>query len=127
MASRFASPFAFPCASRFRRTAAVLLAAWAVAGSGAAAAVPVAPHRSVRAGQPLEAECSARIDGSRAVADCFNANATPDRVQLHVQCARWWDPGMDTATVTVEPARHVSLAQRCWLEIRQAWVSHLPG
>ncbi|GHF30391.1 MULTISPECIES: hypothetical protein [Streptomyces] len=114
-------------ASPLRRTAAVLLAVSAVAGSADAAAVPAAPRRIARAGQPLEAECSARVDGSRAVADCFNANATPDRVQLHVQCARWWDPGMDTATVTVEPARHVSLAQRCWLEIRQAWVSHLPG
>ncbi|GAA0489633.1 hypothetical protein ACFQ2B_25080 [Streptomyces stramineus] len=103
----------------FRRTAALLFTAAALAGSmsPAALAAPAGPQ---------EAECRTRVQGSRASAVCFNGNATPDHVQLHVECARWWDPDMDTAPATVDPARHVSLTERCWLEIRHVWVTHSP-
>ncbi|MEV5137345.1 hypothetical protein AB0K71_18410 [Streptomyces syringium] len=103
-----------------RRTAALLLTAAALAGS-------LAPMAAAAPAEPQEAECRTRIHGSHATAVCFNGHARPDRVQLHVECARWWDPDMDTAPVTVDPARHASLAQRCWLEIRHAWVTHTPG
>ncbi|MEU5053655.1 hypothetical protein [Streptomyces sp. NPDC021096] len=108
-----------------RRAAALLLLASAAlsvappaSAAGSRAAAPEPPH---------EAECHTRVEGSRATAHCFNGNAVLDRVQLHLECARWWDPGMDTAPVAVGPARHVSLSQRCWLGIRHAWVTHTPG
>ncbi len=34
---------------------------------------------------------------------------------------------MDTAPAVVGPAGHVVLTQRCWLGIRNAWVTHAPG
>ncbi|MGW1074230.1 hypothetical protein [Streptomyces sp. NPDC002537] len=106
-----------------RRTAALLFATAALAATACppvlAAPAPDEP--------PLEAECSTRVQGSHATADCFNGNSTIDRVQLHIECARWWDPDMDTAPVAVTPASHVSLTQRCWLGIRHAWVTHDPG
>ncbi|MEU4211919.1 hypothetical protein AB0F13_18260 [Streptomyces sp. NPDC026206] len=108
-----------------RRTAALLLLATVALGgaptASAAPAGPVAPEA------PHEAECHTRVHGSHATTHCFNGNAVLDRVQLHLECARWWDPAMDTAPVTVGPARHVTLAQRCWLGIRRAWVTHTPG
>ncbi|GAA0343679.1 hypothetical protein AB0H73_36365 [Streptomyces olivoreticuli] len=105
-----------------RRTAALLFATAALAGA-------VCPPASAAPGPDatLEAECSTRVRGSHATADCFNGNSTIDRVQLHIECVRWWDPDMDTAPVAVTPARHVSLTQRCWLGIRHAWVTHTPG
>ncbi|MEV0279884.1 hypothetical protein AB0I22_26315 [Streptomyces sp. NPDC050610] len=84
----------------------------------------------VRAEQPSpspdrpETRCRAEIRGSHAAADCFNPNSFADRVQLHIECARWWDPDMDGANTAVGPAQHVSLAGRCWKEIRAAWVTH---
>ncbi|MCC3775293.1 hypothetical protein [Streptomyces sp. UNOB3_S3] len=101
-----------------RRTAVLLFATLALLGTTATAPAPPAHH---------EAECHTRLHGSHAVTHCFNGNATPDRVQLHVECVHWWDPGMDTAPVTVGPASHVALTQRCWLGIRRAWVTHAPG
>ncbi|PHQ48741.1 hypothetical protein BLA24_28790 [Streptomyces cinnamoneus] len=86
-----------------------------------AAATPRAPDPR------REAECHTRVRGSHVTASCYNGNATTDRVQLHVTCARWWDPAMDTAVVDVGPARRADLAQRCWLEVRDAWVTHDPG
>ncbi|MBZ4321691.1 hypothetical protein JNW98_20385 [Streptomyces sp. SCA2-4] len=100
------------------KAAALLLTATTLAAP-AAAGTPPAPHQ--------EAECHTRIRGSHATADCYNGNATPDRVQLHLRCAHWWDPAMDTAPAAVDPTRHVTLSQRCWLRIREAWVSHTPG
>ncbi|WP_372406691.1 hypothetical protein [Streptomyces luteireticuli] len=123
------------CASGLRRTTALLLTAAALAGPSAPG--PLAAHprgasarpapRPVPPGPPPGAECHTLVRGSHATADCFNGNATPDRVQLHLRCARWWDPAMDTAPVIVGPTRHVTLAQRCWLTVREAWVSHAPG
>ncbi|MGI5337174.1 hypothetical protein ACQEVS_07180 [Streptomyces sp. CA-181903] len=100
------------------RAAALLLMATTLAGPKPAVAAP-APHQ--------QAECHTRIRNSHATADCYNGNATPDHVQLHLRCAHWWDPAMDTAPATVDPTRHVTLSQRCWLRIREAWVSHSPG
>lgn len=104
----------------FRRTAALLCAA-------AALTVTLGPAARAVPAEPRQAECGTRVHGSHARADCFNGDSTPDRVQLHVECDRWWDPDMDTAPVAVDPARHVSLTQRCWLGIRRAWVTHLTG
>ncbi|MFI9718989.1 hypothetical protein ACIHFE_04930 [Streptomyces sp. NPDC052396] len=108
-----------PATLPFRRAAILLLSA-ALGTSG----VPGAAAVSVKA---LEAECHIRIHGSHATADCYNGNAQPDRVQLHLRCARWWDPAMDTAPVTVGPATRAHLAQRCWFRIRQAWLTHTPA
>ncbi|MFH8370699.1 hypothetical protein [Streptomyces sp. NPDC018031] len=72
------------------------------------------------------ASCNAWISGSRAHASCFNPDPGADRVQLHVDCARWWDPDLDGHPVEVGPAQHIRLSQRCWKEIREAWVSHRP-
>ncbi|MFF4215952.1 hypothetical protein [Streptomyces nondiastaticus] len=118
--------------SPLRRTTALLFAAAALAGSTApvsppAAAAPSAAPAAVPAAVPAgtrHAECRTRVHGSHATAHCFNGNATTDHVQLHVECVRWWDPDMDTAPAAVGPAGHVSLAQRCWLGIRHAWVTH---
>ncbi|MGK5731358.1 hypothetical protein [Streptomyces sp. URMC 124] len=113
-----------------RRTAAVLFAAAALAAStapvppAAAAAPPAAPPAPLG---PGHAECRTRVHGSHATAHCFNGNAGTDRVQLHVECVRWWDPDMDTAQAVVGPAGHVALSQRCWLGIRHAWVTHRPA
>ncbi|MGK5639476.1 hypothetical protein ACSNOK_14365, partial [Streptomyces sp. URMC 126] len=87
---------------------------------------PTEPATATQAPTP-QAECHTKIHGSHATADCYNGNATPDRVQLHLRCAHWWDPAMDTAPVAVDPTRHVTLSQRCWLRIREAWVSHSVG
>lgn len=100
------------------RAAALLLMATTLATPEPASAAPT---------PPAPAECHTRVRNSHATADCYNGNATPDRVQLHLRCAHWWDPAMDTAPATVDPLRHVTLSQRCWLRIREAWVSHAPG
>ncbi|MEV4743653.1 hypothetical protein [Streptomyces sp. NPDC049555] len=103
----------------FRRAAlTVVLGAVALTAVTAAAPSPE-PAR--------EAECHTRVRGSHVTARCYNGNATTDRVQLHVSCAHWWDPAMDTAAVAVGPAARVVLAQRCWLQVRRAWVTHTPG
>ncbi|MGW5689564.1 hypothetical protein ACWEWX_00945 [Streptomyces asiaticus] len=73
---------------------------------------------------PRQAACSTTVRGSHATANCFNPNPRVDRVQLHVECAHWWDPDMDARPVEVGPAQYVLLAERCWKEIRKAWVSH---
>ncbi|GHG70798.1 hypothetical protein [Streptomyces griseocarneus] len=106
--------------------AALLLATAALSGAQATAAGH-GGHASRVLEPRREAECHTRVLGSHARSDCFNGDSRPDRVQLHVMCARWWDPAMDTAPVTVGPAGHVTLTQRCWLEVRKAWVTHTPG
>ncbi|GLF98713.1 hypothetical protein [Streptomyces yaizuensis] len=73
-----------------------------------------------------EAECWMDIDGSRATAHCGNPYPVVDRVRLHVECERWWDIDTDGAPVEIHPAGAVSLSERCWKEIRSAWVSHRP-
>ncbi|MET8182311.1 hypothetical protein [Streptomyces sp. NPDC005336] len=102
-----------------RRVASAVLIV-AMAGLVIAASSSVAQERP----RHREAACSTRVRGSHATASCFNPYPRADRVQLHVECARWWDPDMDTRPVEVGPAQHVQLAERCWKEIRKAWVSH---
>ncbi|WP_039939383.1 hypothetical protein [Streptomyces himastatinicus] len=85
------------------------------------ASVASAPQERPR---PREAACSTSVRGSHATASCFNPYPDADRVQLHVECARWWDPDMDSRRVEVGPAQHVELDERCWKDIRRAWVTH---
>ncbi|KUJ68908.1 hypothetical protein ACZ90_16105 [Streptomyces albus subsp. albus] len=104
--------------------------------TGAAVTVAVAQPQSTaeRTGpgpatprhRPETAACHTWTTGSRATAGCFNPYPRADRVRLHVECARWWDPDMDGTSVDVAPAQYVELSQRCWKEIRTAWVSHHP-
>ena len=87
--------------------------------------VAAAPHPPAQERpRHRKAACNTWVRGSRATASCFNPYPGTDRVQLHVECARWWDPDMDAHPVEVGPAQHVRLAERCWKEIRKAWVSH---
>ncbi|MEV7423991.1 hypothetical protein [Streptomyces sp. NPDC091212] len=78
------------------------------------AASPATPHST----------CLTTVEGSRATASCHNPYPETDLVQLHVQCAHWWDVGADSARVEVGAARYVRLTDRCWKEIRAAWVTH---
>ncbi|MGK5628078.1 hypothetical protein [Streptomyces sp. URMC 123] len=72
------------------------------------------------------ARCRTDVQGSRVTAQCHNPYPDTDRVQLHIECDRWWDPDVDSAPAEVGPAQRVELSGRCWLGIRQAWVSHTP-
>nr|WP_202504324.1 MULTISPECIES: hypothetical protein [unclassified Streptomyces] len=92
-------------------------AASRVAGSGAAAPAVPSP-------EPSGAECRTSVEGSRVVAYCHNPYPTTDLVQLHTECARWWDVDADAEAVAVQPGRTVRLEDRCWKEVGRAWVSH---
>ncbi len=70
------------------------------------------------------ADCRTRADGSQAVAYCHNPYPEPDRLRLHIECARWWDVDSDGTPVEAGPAMTVRLSGRCWKEIRSVWVSH---
>ncbi|WP_405897103.1 hypothetical protein OG242_05730 [Streptomyces sp. NBC_00727] len=94
-----------------------LYAAGHVGATGAAA--PPAPSP-----EPAGSECRTSVDGSRVVAYCHNPYPTADRVQLHTECARWWDVDADSKPVTVRPGSTVRLADRCWKEVASAWVTH---
>jgi hypothetical protein len=73
---------------------------------------------------PFGASCRSRIFGSQVVGYCFNPYADPDRVRLHIECARWWDIDSDSAPVEAGPAQTVRLTGRCWKEVRSVWFSH---
>ncbi|MFE6779414.1 hypothetical protein [Streptomyces sp. NPDC057702] len=73
---------------------------------------------------PTEAACHTVVRGSVATATCFNPDADPDHVQLHVECRRWWDPDVDSRPVAVDPIRTVTLSDRCWMDVHSAWVTH---
>ncbi|MGW5290870.1 hypothetical protein [Streptomyces bacillaris] len=115
-----------------RRTRLLLAASVAVAAlavplgvrvaSGADSATAAAPPP-----EPAGSECRTTIEGSRVVAYCHNPYPSTDLVQLHTECARWWDVDADGAAVAVEPGRTVRLEDRCWKEIATAWVSHRPA
>ncbi|WP_431045096.1 hypothetical protein ACQUSR_26340 [Streptomyces sp. P1-3] len=108
-----------------RPAAAVALIATACAVAVAAEHIAAAdPSDSRPRPRDERAACNAWVRGSHATATCFNPYPEADRVQLHVECERWWDPDMDGAPVEVGPAQYVQLSQRCWKEIREAWVSH---
>ncbi|MGW0700287.1 hypothetical protein ACWD0A_13440 [Streptomyces sp. NPDC002867] len=72
------------------------------------------------------ADCGTVIEGSKVTAYCHNPYPAADRVQLHVECARWWDVDADSVPVELRPAGYAELTQRCWKEIRAAWISHRP-
>lgn len=74
--------------------------------------------------EPSGSECRTSVQGSRVVAYCHNPYPSTDRVQLHTECARWWDIDADSAPVTVAPGRTVRLDDHCWKEVRSAWVTH---
>lgn len=77
--------------------------------------------------EPSGAECRTSVKGSRVVAYCHNPYPSTDRVQLHTECARWWDIDADSEPVAVGPGRTVRLDDRCWKEVRSAWVTHAGG
>lgn len=74
--------------------------------------------------EPFGASCRTAIEGSSVTAFCHNPYPATDRLQLHVECARWWDVDSDSAPVEAGPAGYVRLTGRCWKEIASAWVSH---
>ncbi|GAA1368096.1 hypothetical protein [Streptomyces beijiangensis] len=106
-------------------TAGLALAALTAAPSGerAAAAVRQAPA-AVTAPEPFGADCRTTVEGSHVVAYCHNPYPDSDRVELHVECARWWDIDADGRPVEVGPAQTVRLTDRCWKEIRAVWITH---
>ncbi|MFG3255464.1 hypothetical protein [Streptomyces sp. NPDC048172] len=67
--------------------------------------------------------CRAEIDGSTGRVACRNETGRTARVQLHIECRRWWDIDVDGEPVTLAPGKSVRLADRCWAEVRKAWVS----
>jgi hypothetical protein len=90
-----------------------------------------APHAfpaAASAGAPAGAAgpaptCLVGRHAGTAVATCHNPGARTAEVQLHIACARWWDPAVDTRPVTVGPAQWVTLTGHCWKEIREAWTT----
>ncbi|MFD7721343.1 hypothetical protein [Streptomyces sp. NPDC059814] len=97
-----------------------LYAAGHVGATGAAA--PPAPDP-----EPSGSECRTSVRGSRVVAYCHNPYPSADRVQLHTECARWWDIDADSRPVDVGPGRTVRLDDRCWKEIGAVWITHGNG
>ncbi|WNI25545.1 hypothetical protein [Streptomyces sp. ITFR-16] len=77
--------------------------------------------------EPSGSECRTSVQGSRVVAYCHNPYPSADRVQLHTECARWWDIDADSAPVAVAPGRTVRLDARCWKDVDSAWVTHAAG
>ncbi|MFD5101078.1 hypothetical protein [Streptomyces albidochromogenes] len=116
-----------------RRAAAGALALAAVA---ALAAPAVAERASDPGRKPAKARqtppgvalfgatCRTTVEGSRVVAYCHNPYPVSDLVRLHTECDRWWDIDADGSPVEVGPAQTVRLTDRCWKEVRTAWVSH---
>jgi hypothetical protein len=100
-----------------RRVVGSAVVAGAVAGLVATAA------QGVSADEGTGTTCHLAQGAASAVATCHNPDPTTGHVQLHVACARWWDPPTDSATVTVDPAQWVTVSGRCWKEIRTAWVT----
>ncbi|GGK03139.1 hypothetical protein GCM10011583_38600 [Streptomyces camponoticapitis] len=74
--------------------------------------------------EPFGASCRTAAEGSVVTAFCHNPYPETDRVQLHIECARWWDVDSDSAPAEARPAGYVRLTGRCWKEIESAWVSH---
>ncbi|WP_420803112.1 hypothetical protein [Streptomyces spiramyceticus] len=103
------------------RAAAFVLTSVAVAGLVAPA---TAAQAAASGTPPFGSTCRTSIEGSRVVAYCHNPYPESDRVQLHTECDRWWDIDADGPPVEVGPARTVRLTDRCWKEVRAAWVSH---
>ncbi|MHA4818830.1 hypothetical protein ACXZ65_31285 [Streptomyces aculeolatus] len=77
-------------------------------------------------GGPTRAECRTAVTGSTVTARCYNAGPYTDAVQLHIECARWWDPDVDGMPMRLDPAEGGELSDRCWFGVDRAWVSHEP-
>ncbi|GAA1516378.1 hypothetical protein GCM10009802_67500 [Streptomyces synnematoformans] len=93
------------------------------AGSAGAAGPPDGPG-AAGAGGPARAECRTTVTGSTVTARCYNAGPYADAVQLHIECARWWDPDVDGMRTRLDPAESGVLSDRCWFGVARAWVSH---
>lgn len=93
------------------------------AGSAGAAGPPDGPGAD-GAGGPARAECRTAVTGSTVTARCYNAGPYADAVQLHIECARWWDPDVDGMRTRLDPAESGVLSDRCWFGVARAWVSH---
>ncbi|MGW8673255.1 hypothetical protein [Streptomyces niveus] len=74
--------------------------------------------------EPFGASCRTTAQGSLVTAFCHNPYPETDRVQLHIECARWWDVDSDSAPAEAGPAGYARLGGRCWKEVESAWVSH---
>ncbi|MYZ39767.1 MULTISPECIES: hypothetical protein [unclassified Streptomyces] len=121
-----------------RRTATALTTALLIATGFAVSSalrdipVPVADLSVPASGGGMEparpdrfgATCRTKIEGSRATASCHNPYPETDRLRLHVECERWWDIDADSEAVEIAAARYAELAERCWMEIRQVWITH---
>ncbi|WP_405847161.1 hypothetical protein OG211_06340 [Streptomyces niveus] len=81
-------------------------------------------RRRDRERQPFGASCRTTAEGSLVTAFCHNPYPETDRVQLHIECARWWDVDSDSAAAEAGPAGYARLSGRCWKEVESAWVSH---
>ncbi|MET4923975.1 hypothetical protein P3L51_16660 [Streptomyces sp. PSRA5] len=73
---------------------------------------------------PFGASCRTTTEGSLVTVFCHNPYPGTDRVQLHIECARWWDVDSDSAPAEAGAAGYARLAGRCWKEVESAWVSH---
>ncbi|MGV9250154.1 hypothetical protein [Streptomyces sp. NPDC003697] len=85
---------------------------------------PLTRVREAASPEPFGAACRTRVSGSHVTAYCHNPYPGPDRVSLHVECARWWDLDSDGSPVDADPAQTVRLTGRCWAEVASAWISH---
>lgn len=74
--------------------------------------------------EPFGASCRTTTEGSLVTAFCHNPYPAPDRVRLHIECARWWDVDSDSEPAEAGAAGYVRLTGRCWKEVESAWVSH---
>ncbi|MFW6689609.1 hypothetical protein [Streptomyces sp. MAR4 CNX-425] len=92
-----------------------------IAGTASAADGPDRPDGR---GGPTKAECRTTVSGSAVTARCYNAGPYTDLVQLHIECARWWDPDVDGMPTRLDPAEGGELGDRCWFGVARAWVSH---
>ncbi|WP_435888458.1 hypothetical protein [Streptomyces niveus] len=81
-------------------------------------------RRRDREREPFGASCRTTAQGSLVTAFCHNPYPETDRVQLHIECARWWDVDSDSAAAEAGPAGYARLSGRCWKEVESAWVSH---
>ncbi|MFF0729367.1 hypothetical protein [Streptomyces sp. NPDC004134] len=90
-----------------------------------APALVAAPGADDRGG-PTKAECRTTVTGSTVTARCYNAGPYTDAVQLHIECARWWDPDVDGMRMRLDPAESGELTDRCWFEVAHAWITHEP-
>ncbi|MDJ0461872.1 hypothetical protein [Streptomyces sp. H27-C3] len=100
-----------------------------LASAGPAPAPAPAPETPAGLERPKEpapfgSTCRTSVEGSQVVAYCHNPYPESDQVRLHTECDRWWDIDADGRPVEVGPAQTVRLTDRCWKEVRSAWVSH---